>query len=84
MTGPGPGPVDRIELARARRRFIREHHPDRGGDAGIFAAGIAALDVARRAAERPVRVIVVRRPRGIRRVTAPLVARLRPRPPRVR
>jgi hypothetical protein len=29
---------------RLRREFIRAHHPDRGGDAAAFAAGLAELD----------------------------------------
>jgi hypothetical protein len=29
---------------RARREFIRAHHPDRGGDPDAFAAGLAAYD----------------------------------------
>lgn len=29
---------------RARREFIRAHHPDRGGDPAAFAAGLAELD----------------------------------------
>lgn len=80
-----PGPCDRVELDRARRRFVREHHPDRGGDEGAFAAGLAAFDASRRALDRPVRVTAVARPRGLRRLTAPLLAQLsrRRRPPRV-
>jgi hypothetical protein len=30
---------------RARREFIRRHHPDRGGDSAEFVAGLAELDV---------------------------------------
>lgn len=29
---------------RARREFIRTHHPDRGGDPAHFAAGLAEFD----------------------------------------
>jgi hypothetical protein len=32
------------ETVRRRRPFIREHHPDRGGDAGAFIAGMCAFD----------------------------------------
>jgi hypothetical protein len=32
------------ETVRRRRQFIREHHPDRGGDAGAFIAGMRAFD----------------------------------------
>ncbi|GAA0706854.1 hypothetical protein Drose_16085 [Dactylosporangium roseum] len=54
---------------RARRAFIRAHHPDRGGDAAVFIAGLARLDHAGppEVFDR-VRVIVVRR--------RPLVVRL--------
>jgi|GEM_PF-5646280 len=39
----------------ARRDFIRAHHPDRGGDAAVFIAGLAAFD----AAPAPRRRVVV-------------------------
>ena len=35
---------DEQSRRRARREFIRTHHPDRGGDPGAFAAGLAAYD----------------------------------------
>jgi hypothetical protein len=35
---------DEQSRRRARREFIRTHHPDRGGDPEAFAAGLAALD----------------------------------------
>ncbi|WP_181779665.1 hypothetical protein [Pseudonocardia pini] len=35
-------PQDRAALDRAAfRAFVREHHPDRGGDPEVFAAGMA-------------------------------------------
>jgi hypothetical protein len=38
--------VDAEERRRlARREFIRDHHPDRGGDPDDFIAGLAELDV---------------------------------------
>ena len=40
-----------------RREFIRAHHPDRGGDAAAFAAGLAELDQFA-AGRRPARVVV--------------------------
>ena len=42
---------------RLRREFIRAHHPDRGGDAAAFAAGLAELDEFA-AGWRPARVVV--------------------------
>jgi len=35
---------DEQSRRRARREFIRAHHPDRGGDPDAFAAGLAAYD----------------------------------------
>jgi len=35
---------DEQSRRRARREFIRTHHPDRGGDPGAFADGLAAYD----------------------------------------
>ena len=35
---------DEQSRRRARREFIRAHHPDRGGDPAAFAAGLADLD----------------------------------------
>ena len=35
---------DEQSRRRARREFIRTHHPDRGGDPDAFAAGLAAYD----------------------------------------
>jgi hypothetical protein len=51
--------------ARERREFIRDHHPDRGGDATEFIAGLARYDrraPAQRAPspdDRRVRVVAV-------------------------
>ena len=36
--------ADEQSWRRARREFIRTHHPDRGGDPAAFAAGLAAYD----------------------------------------
>ena len=35
---------DEQSRRRARREYIRTHHPDRGGDPGAFTAGLAAYD----------------------------------------
>jgi hypothetical protein len=35
-------PADPAERRRAFRDFVRENHPDRGGDAAVFAAGVAS------------------------------------------
>jgi hypothetical protein len=43
--GPDPsGCADRAAADRAAfRAFVREHHPDRGGDPAVFVAGLARL-----------------------------------------
>lgn len=70
-----------------RRAFIRKHHPDRGGDAGEFIAGLRALDAEREQGSGPLPEVVVvrRRPWLVRKATA-VGRRLRygPRPSRVR
>lgn len=48
---------DEQSRRRARREFIRTHHPDRGGDPDAFAAGLAAHD--RRVPPAPAARIVV-------------------------
>jgi hypothetical protein len=49
---------DEQSRRRARREFIRAHHPDHGGDPIAFATGLAALDPL--PADRlPARVVVV-------------------------
>jgi hypothetical protein len=62
----GPGIAMDAEKRRrlARREFIRDHHPDRGGDPDEFIAGLAELDVPESAArpqavppEMPPRVV---------------------------
>jgi len=63
---------------RAYLAFVREHHPDRGGDVDVFVAGLAEFQ-ARRASTRSADqalsrydapVVVVVRPRGVRAVIA--------------
>jgi hypothetical protein len=70
-----------------RRAFIREHHPDRGGDPGAFIAGLRTLDAEREQGSGPLPKVVVVRRRAwpVRKATA-AVRRLRfgPRPSRVR
>ena len=50
--------ADEQSRRRARREFIRAHHPDHGGDPVAFAAGLAALDQFP-AGRPPARVVVV-------------------------
>jgi len=69
--------VTTAELRRARRLFVATEHPDRGGDAARFQAGLANFDAllhqlpgtpdpSRTAGPGPaVRVTVVRRPHGL-------------------
>lgn len=73
---PGPASVDddarAAELKAEWRRFVRDHHPDRGGDPEVFAAGLAAYRSGRhplQAAEQTEQFITMHRsPRGLRRV----------------
>jgi hypothetical protein len=41
VTGPRPDPGRAAEERAAYRAFVREHHPDRGGDPEVFIAGLA-------------------------------------------
>ncbi len=69
---------------RARREFIRAHHPDHDGDPAAFMTGLAALDQLPADAP-PARVVVVADTPLARRLTA-LMRRIgwrRP-PPRVK
>lgn len=71
------------ERRRARRAFVREHHPDRGGDPTAFADGLARFE-AREQAGAP-QVVVYRRRRL--RMTGSLTRRVlgwRRHPTRVR
>jgi hypothetical protein len=50
------------EAERRRREFIWSHHPDRGGDPGVFIAGMRLFDAGRESPglePRP-RVVIVR------------------------
>lgn len=49
---------DEQRRRRARRAYIRAHHPDRDGDPATFAAGLAALDRAP-VPVPPARVVVI-------------------------
>ena len=70
-----------------RRAFIRDYHPDRGGDPGAFIAGLRTLDAEREQGSGPLpKVVVVRRRAWLVRKATVVVRRLRygPRPSRVR
>jgi hypothetical protein len=74
-------------MAADRRTFIREHHPDRGGDPDAFIAGLRALNAEReQGSETLPEIIVVRRRPWLVHQAAAAMRRLRygPRPPRVR
>jgi hypothetical protein len=66
---PAGADAGRDELRRARRRFVRDNHPDRGGDPVAFACGLAAFD----RGARPTGTVSVHRRPG---VPALLVRRL--------
>jgi hypothetical protein len=52
------------EAERRRRDFIREHHPDRGGDPDVFVAGLRSFDGDEEGSPQPgPRVVVVVRRR---------------------
>jgi hypothetical protein len=70
-----------------RRAFIREHHPDRGGDPGAFIAGLRDLDADHQPGSGALPpVVVVRRRAWLVRQASAAVRRFRcgPTPPRVR
>ncbi|WP_336029549.1 hypothetical protein [Geodermatophilus sp. FMUSA9-8] len=72
-------PSDDAARRRAERAWVREHHPDRGGDPAVFAAGLAALRAGRspdapaaRSAGARVTVLRARGPRAwLRRLLGP-------------
>ncbi len=74
------------ETERRRRQFIRAHHPDRGGDAGAFIAGMRAFDTEQAHWRPPPSVVVVRRPNWPARLVIAAARRLGHgrKPPRVR
>lgn len=72
----GPGTPDRETADEQRRaefrRFVRDHHPDRGGDPEVFAAGVRAYREGRRpkaAAEAEQYLTTHRSPRAFGHVT---------------
>jgi hypothetical protein len=74
------------EIRRRRARFIRMHHPDRGGNPAVFIAGLRAFDrELRQGTEPPPRVIIVTRRPWLTRQAIAGARRLRhgPRSPRV-
>jgi hypothetical protein len=74
-------------VRRDRRDFIREHHPDRGGDPDVFIAGLNSFRPDHDPYAEPLpRVSGVRRRPWPVRLAAAAARRVRygPRPPRVR
>ena len=59
MSAPDPD----AERRRAIRRFVRDHHPDRGGDPDAFAEGLRRLRAGPEGA-RPRPAVEVHRRRG--------------------
>ena len=53
------------------RRFVRDHHPDRGGDPAVFAAGVRAYREGRRPATATAEQYLTthRSPKGFGHVT---------------
>lgn len=49
------------DIGRRRRQFVREHHPDLGGDPDVFIAGLRALEAEQAPRTPPARVVVIRR-----------------------
>jgi hypothetical protein len=84
--GGGAGEGWMKESERRRRQFIWAHHPDRGGDAGTFIAGMRAFDAEQAPSSPQPRVVVVRRPRWSARLVTAAARRLGHgrKPPRVR
>ena len=68
------------DARRERRRWIRQHHPDVGGDPSVFDAGLRGLSPLGKAGE-PVTAADVRpsvvRTRSVRRAARRLARRLR-------
>jgi hypothetical protein len=74
------GDADRAaDVDRRRREFIRAHHPDRGGDAETFIAGLHGFDDGPDPADPapPPRVTVVARQPWAARLVRAAVQRLR-------
>jgi hypothetical protein len=58
------------EARRRRRDFIFANHPDRGGDAGVFVAGLRSLDEQLGSPEPPRVVVVAHQPWPVKVMTA--------------
>jgi len=74
------------EIRRRRREFIRAHHPDLGGDADFFVAGLRTFGTGGDQDPGPLpRVVIVRRNPWLSSLAIAAARRLRygPRPPRV-
>jgi hypothetical protein len=82
----GEDEAEAEETGRRRREFIRAHHPDRGGDAETFMAGLRAIDAEQAPGRPPPRVVVVPHQPWPIRLAAAAVRRFRhdSKPPRVR
>jgi len=63
------------ETERRRRQFIRAYHPDRGGDAATFIAGMHAFD-AEAPPEPPPRVVIVRHRAWLTRLVTAVAGRV--------
>jgi hypothetical protein len=49
------------DIDRRRRKFVREHHPDLGGDPETFIAGMRAFEAEQAPWTSPPTVVVIRR-----------------------
>jgi hypothetical protein len=49
------------DIERRRRQFVREHHPDRGGDPEEFIVGLRAFDTEQASWAPAARVVVIKR-----------------------
>jgi hypothetical protein len=66
------------EAKRRRRDFIRANHPDRGGDVGVFLAGLRLFDEQPGSPEPPPRVVVVAHQPWLVHLKIAIARRLRP------
>lgn len=77
VLGVAPGATEK-EVRGAFRRFARHHHPDRGGDAQRFQAGLEAYQRLLGLSPSSLTgadVVFHRRPRGLEVLAAPWRAR---------
>jgi hypothetical protein len=68
---------------RARRDFIRAHHPDAGGDPTAFIAGLAALDPSGSGSARVIVVAATHWPARVKKALQRWMGWRQP-PPRVK